>query len=485
MRNLLKKYDAMPLPAKAAAWFAVCSALQSGASFLAIPFLTRLMSQEQYGIVTLYNSWRQILIIFATLNIYCGVFNTGMSKWKNRRDAYLSSMIGLTFCLVVACALVYAVFHWWLNQLFQLDTPYMLVMFVQIFASTVFSLWSARERFEYRYRALLGMTFAYAFIGQAISVLSVWFTPGDSDKAFVSVGSLSVVLLVLALLLSLSSFKKGKTLCVPEFWKHAVLFNLPLVPHYLATLVLGQADRIMISSLNGSADAAIYGVAYTIGLMIQIVTNALSNAIVPWLYGKLERRETEGISGLFEVLTVAVGALNVLVVLVAPEVMAIAGPAEYRPGIYVIPPVAASMLFTFVYGLFAYIEFYYEKKLGVVIASIVAAIANIALNLVALPMFGFVAAGYTTLVCYGLLAIAHYAYARSILVREGLDDALNGNRILVACVMFLPVGAIAMLLYSSIIARVVLLVALVLVAYCGRDMAFEAVALIRGKSAKH
>ena len=266
MNKLLAKYRSLPVQARAALWFAACSAIQSGASFLAIPFLTRLMSQDQYGIVTLYNSWRQIVIIFATLNIYCAVFNNGMVKWKEERDRYLASF-------------------------FQLDPPFIWMMLVHIFATTVFSLWSARERFEYRYRKLVALTAVYAVVGQTASILCTWLTPDDSIRAFVSVASLTVVLLVMAIALAGYCFAKGRTAVDMRFWKHAVLFNLPLIPHYLAALVLGQADRIMISSINGASEAAIYGVAYTIGLMVQIVTSAVSNAIVPWLYGKLERFE--------------------------------------------------------------------------------------------------------------------------------------------------------------------------------------------------
>lgn len=465
MNKLLAKYRSLPVQSRAALWFAVCSAIQSGASFLAIPFLTRLMSQDQYGIVTLYNSWRQIVIIFATLNIYCAVFNNGMVKWKEERDRYLASMIGLTLVLVIIVGAVYAVLQVPLTALFQLDSPFIWMMLVQIFATTVFSLWSARERFEYRYRKLVALTVVYAVVGQTASILCTWLTPDDSIRAFVSVASLTVVLLVMAIALAGYCFAKGRTAVDMRFWKHAVLFNLPLIPHYLATLVLGQADRIMISSINGASDAAIYGVAYTIGLMVQIVTSAVSNAIVPWLYAKLERRETEGVSALFEAIILAVGLLNVFIVFIAPEFMAIVGPSSYQAGVYVIPPVAASMLFTFVYGLFAYVEFFYEKRLGVVIASASAAIANVALNLWALPRFGFVAAAYTTLVCYGLLAVGHYTYARSLAVKAELGGLLNGKRILGCCLAFAPVGALGVVLYPLPAVRFAL-IAVVLVAAC-------------------
>lgn len=468
MKDLLSRYHRLPLQARAALWFAVCSAIQSGASFLAIPFLTRLMSQEQYGIVTLYNSWRQIVIIFATLNIYCAVFNNGMVKWKDERDRYLASMIGLTFVLVSGVGVVYALLEKQLTPLFQLEPQFIWMMLVQIFATTVFSLWSARERFEYRYRKLVALTAVYAVFGQTVSILCTWATPDDSVRAFVSVASLTAVLVLMAAMLAIFCFLKGRCVVDIRFWKHAVLFNLPLVPHYLATLLLGQADRIMISSINGSSEAAIYGVAYTIGLMVQIVTSALSNAIVPWLYGKLERHQPDGVSTLFELIILAVGLLNVFVVFIAPEFMLLVGPSSYQIGVYVIPPVAASMLFTFIYGLFAYVEFYYEKRMGVVVASAGAAIVNIALNIWALPRYGFIAAAYTTLLCYGLLAVGHYAYAQSLAIKNGLPRLLDGKKILCCCLIFFPLGLLGVLFYNLPAVRFVLLAALFLLMFVKR-----------------
>lgn len=467
--NLLERYRVLPVPAKAAAWFAVCSAVQSGAAFFAIPFLTRLMSQEQYGLVTLYNSWRQIVIIVATLNIYCGVFNTGMARWKDRRDDYLASMMGLTLLLVAVCTVFLLAAGDAAALFFQLSTPFIVTMMVQVFASAIFSLWSARERFDYRYKALLTYTFVYAAVGQAVSVLAVWLTPDDSNKALVSVASLAAVLLALSIVLVLRTSRKSTDFIDLEFWKHAILFNVPLLPHYLSTLILGQADRIMIASINGASDAAVYGVAYTIGLMIQVVTGALSNALVPWMYERLSGRRIEGVSKKLELVTLGVCAINLAIIVVAPEIMMLAGPESYQNGMYVIPLIAMSMLYTFVYGLFANVELYFEKKLGVVLASGAAAVVNIALNYLMLPLVGYLAAAYVTLLCYALLALGHYIYVSSTLRREGLSGFFDGKRMFACCVAPLPLTAVSVVLFPFPLVRLALLIGLMMCAFVKRD----------------
>lgn len=88
--------------------------------------------------------------------------------------------------------------------------------------------------------------------------------------------------------------------------------------------------------------------------------------------------------------------------------MAILAPASYKAGIYAIPAIAGGVYFTAVYSLYMRIELFYKKTTFATVASTIAAISNIILNYIFIEMFGFIAAGYTTMVCYALLALLHY-----------------------------------------------------------------------------
>ena len=72
----------------------------------------------------------------------------------------------------------------------------------------------------------------------------------------------------------------------------------------------------------------------------------------------------------------------------------------------------------FTYNLFAAFEFYYEKTYYVSIATAVGAGLNIVLNYVFINMFGYYAAGYTTLICYIVFCIAHYIFMKKICKEE-------------------------------------------------------------------
>lgn len=92
MRKIFKIYKKLSLPVKASLWYMLCSIFQKGISVLTTPIFTRIMTTEQYGLVTIYNSWESIITVFATLNFTAGVFNNAMIRYENDRDGYTSVM---------------------------------------------------------------------------------------------------------------------------------------------------------------------------------------------------------------------------------------------------------------------------------------------------------------------------------------------------------------------------------------------------------
>ena len=82
--NLIARYNNLSTPKKASLWYLVSNILQKGISFLVVPFYVRFLSSSEYGHVMMFLSWYGILLIFVTLNLYCGVYTKamGMSYWK-------------------------------------------------------------------------------------------------------------------------------------------------------------------------------------------------------------------------------------------------------------------------------------------------------------------------------------------------------------------------------------------------------------------
>ena len=100
MSKLLRKYHSLSSPLKASLWFVACSFLQKGIAMLTTPIFTRVMTEQAYGNFSVYNSWYNIIYVFATLELAAGVYTRGLVKNEENQDAFSSSLLGLsTVCI--------------------------------------------------------------------------------------------------------------------------------------------------------------------------------------------------------------------------------------------------------------------------------------------------------------------------------------------------------------------------------------------------
>ena len=103
----------------------------------------------------------------------------------------------------------------------------------------------------------------------------------------------------------------------------------------------------------------------------------------------------------------------------------------------------------YAYDLFSKFAFYYEKTVVIMIASVTGAILNIVLNYIFINVFGYTAAGYTTLVCFMIYAIVHYIFMRKV-CREccGGDYPYDSMKIIMITIPFLVSGFLFLMTYN-------------------------------------
>ena len=154
---------------------------------------------------------------------------------------------------------------------------------------------------------------------------------------------------------------KGKTFFHKKYWKFALAFSLPLIPHYLSVTILNNSDRVMINKFCGTGSAAIYGVAYSmvwcwILLWQPLILPILLGFTSPW-----PKRSIKKISKLVTALVALLGGVSLLLVTFAPEIIRIMAPASYYEAVWLVPPITLSMFICLLYNVFAGLEFYFEK----------------------------------------------------------------------------------------------------------------------------
>jgi O-antigen/teichoic acid export membrane protein len=79
----------------------------------------------------------------------------------------------------------------------------------------------------------------------------------------------------------------------PAYIREALSFGAPLIPHSIGILLLGYCDRVVINDQLGLAEAGAYTVAFQLASVFGMVTFAINNAYVPWLFERLQRDDPQ------------------------------------------------------------------------------------------------------------------------------------------------------------------------------------------------
>lgn len=462
LNNYLLKYKNMPIQIKASIWFLVCSFLQKGISFITTPIFTRVLSTSEYGQYNVFISWMSIITVFVSLNLYYGVYVRGLVKYQDDRKHFTSSLQGLMLSLVFLWTIIYFVFRAYINEIIGLTTNQMLLMLTMIWTTGVFNFWATEKRVELKYKSLVAITL---LLSLAKPITSLIFIRLSNDKVTARILGLVLVELIVCSVLFIKQMYIGKQFFSKRYWKHALLFNIPLIPHYLSTSILNSSDRIMIDKMVGSSEAGIYSLAYSVSMIMTILNTSLMQTIEPWMYQKIKDNKVEDISKVAYPCFAIVAVINIALIAMAPEVIRLFAPIEYYEAIYVIPPVAMSVFFMFSYTFFAVFEFYFEKTKQIAFATSFGAVLNIVLNFICIKLFGYVAAGYTTLICFCVYTFMHYYFMQKI-CKEKLDGRkpYNIKIYLLIASIFVIMGFLFQITYINFLARyAIILIAIVMI----------------------
>lgn len=465
--KLLNKTKGLPVSVKASVAFFLASVVTKGIAYITTPIFTRLLTSQEYGQVSVYLTWLQVFGIIAMFSLAGGVFNNGMSDYPDKRDEYsfsmlmLSNVITLCFTAIILC--LYPV----IKTVLDMDLPLLILMCVIFLFQPAYNFWIVKQRYEYKYKSVIVFSILSAILSPLVAVICILLNKGEGNL-YPRIFGAEITLIAIYISFYIYLGVKSKFRVNFRYWKFAFLFNLPLIPHYLSSYLLGSADKIMISSLINDSATAYYSVAHSVAAVVLIIWSAVNASLVPFTYEKCKVKDYSSVNKVVLPILTFFGVACLGVIMLAPEVVFIMATEEYMQAIYVIPPIVGGVFFQVQYYVSANVIYYHKKPKYVMIASITSMLLNILLNYIFIPKYGFVAAGYTTLFCYALQATIDYIALRFI-VKE---PVYNMKFICLLSVSIIALSVLSVLIYDYWYIRYSILGVLAIVALIFRKKIF-------------
>ena len=463
---MLCRYKKLSKSVRAAFWFTICNFLQKGISFVCLPLYTRLLPLEEYGLMSVMNSYQSIFIILATFELSLGAYQRGILKYKTNISLYTQSIILLSNIITFFFLLIVCLLHNYIFKISGLTFGLIILMCIYFFFYTPYNCWLNLKRFEYDYKPAVLVSLFFSFGSGFFPIFALYCC---SRTAKVEVGATLIFGIMVFIPFWIKYFHFNDIICniknIKQYIVFALKFQIPLVFHSLSFYILSQSDRLMIKAFNSTSNVAFYSVAYSLAYVIIIFQNSLNQVLKPWRYQKLEEKRYDEIKRQSNMLMVAVGVVVTIFALIIPEVFKLLFDDKYYEAISVMPPVTLSVFFVFLYTISVDIESYYghTKLIGYITST--SAVINIILNYVFLKVFDYYICAYTTLLCYIIMSTLH-AFSLRKLCRE---EKVENEPIDIKFMRKISIGLIALFMliiwnYNNLIVRyIVLIIILILI----------------------
>ena len=449
-KKVLKKK--IPVGFKSAIVYLFATVFTRGLAIITTPIFTRIMSTDQVGMVNLYSSWYSMITVVSTLALTSGGFSMALREFESERDQYVSSVLSLTSLVAIGLVFLYALAPSFWNRMTGLPTHLMILLLV----APARDFWLSRQRFEYRYKLSGAVTIVSAVAASGLAVVAVLYANSIdfSDIASVRLFANYSIVYGVAAVIWLSIFLKGKCFYSSKYWKFSLQLSLPLIGYSIASQILSVSDRLMISKMVGNSAVGVYSTLYTVSSLSLMVWTAINASFTPYLYQNMEKPKSK-IRKLSMTMLGMYSLVAILLVYLAPEIVRILATAEYYKGIYIMPPIAGGVYFIAVSNLYSDILVYLKKTKMIMISSAVAALLNVVLNYLMINAYGYMAAAYTTLVSYIVMAALLSIWANREFKKNvtAVDFVYDNKMIAIISVLTLIISMLAILIYDYAFVR--------------------------------
>jgi len=395
--------------------YGVTNALSSAIGIILIPLYTRYLLPEEYGILS---------ILTITMTFAFSVFSLGMNssvfRFYYEDDIEKRVLVGTSTVLMGLSAFALGL----------LGTVISMPLSVLLFGTDKYGLYFILMFVAYSIALLKGIPFLVLRAEKQPTRFAVYNTANFLFQvslivilvAYYRFGIYGVVLgtLMTNIIFAVITFvaiKDHITFTFSQKDARAMLrFGVPLVFLSISNLVLTYFDQYLINFYRSLQEVALYNLGYRVGMIIYILLIVpFYTAWAPMKYSiRKEPHAREYYSMVLNYFTLAGLWFVVAISAVAYDLLKIVATPIYYGAATVVPIIVASY---FIYGLSWPIDLgvsFAKKTEYYAYITAFGAALNIVLNIIIIPIYGYIGAALTTLATYSVMLVIRYYVNQSL-----------------------------------------------------------------------
>lgn len=392
-------------------------------NYLLVPLYTYVFADPaDYGVVSELYAWVAFFIVFLTMGMETSFFkflNEREDKDEVFRNSFLTviGVNGLFYLLLllfhsgIADAMLYA------------DHPeYIIILGTIVCIDAVSALPLAKLRAENRPRkfATIQLTSIAVNIILNVIVMLLIFNPERPEEGVLFILLINLLSSLVKPVMLYSDFLHLKFKANQELIKTMLIYAFPLVIAGFAGIINETLDRILLKHLlydgettvslnNANAQVGIYSANYKLAMLVTILLQAYRYAAEPFFFSLMKNEDKNKVYAKVMNYFVAAVCLVFLGVSLNIDIFKLfIRNEEYYVGLGVVPVLLLANVFL---GIYYNQSIWYklsgQTKFGAYI-SIVGAAITIVINILFIPIIGFWASAWATLIVYAVQMIMSY-----------------------------------------------------------------------------
>ncbi len=417
------------------AYYGLSSVLGRMLNYALVPLHTRVLSNQQdYGVVGELFAYVTFLNILFLYGMETAFFRYA-SKSNEPSKVYNSIFSSVLVTSITLCALLYLASPSLLTylslgnttNLYRIEYLYLFIAIMGIDAITAIPF--AKLRLENRPIKFAGVRIAVITINVLLNCYFLLFCPywksNHPDSIWVSFYTETDQVYYIFLAQFIATFStllflykeiiQAKLQWVWKEMKPVYIFALPLLFGGLAGMTNETLDRILLKYyLPGTteerlAQIGIYNAAYKLSIFMTLAIQAFRMAAEPFFFSINKNIDATIVYAKVMKYFVLVCTVIFLGVVLHMNLLELILGNGYREGLGVVPVLLFANLF---FGIYINLSIWYkisDKTIYGAYITLVGALLTIILNIILIPLFGYMGSAYATAICYISMAVICYA----------------------------------------------------------------------------
>ncbi len=426
-------------------------------SLIFLPIMTRILTQEEFGII---GTLSPVITLF-TVVLGLGLYNAQMKKYVELQDderefgsfmftvASIVLSINFIFFIFLLTPLSKQLFSYIINLNIINYSPLLImsILIAMVNAMNTLAITLFRMKKMY-FKVAIGSLLSF-FINY---ILAVYFIKVLKLGVFGNQLANLIAVIVLLIYCAKDYFFKFVPKINKDYITYSFKNGLPLIFIELTDQIVNFSDRIILAKFVDLATVGYYTLAYTAGRVLTVVTGSFVNSWTPEFYETMKKNpQSRSITKSVEDFLAIITMVCVLAQLFAPEAIVAIFPKDYHKAIPYVSVILAAVVIQALYCL-DYFFHYNENSIYILWFTIFAMVFNVGVNLLLIPNhreYGVLIASWTTLLAFLMRAVIEF-----VVIKKKYKIWFDYKKLL--CYLFLIINPVILYLSSQNISFLIL-----------------------------